>query len=66
MRPLPNSSNFSILMLEALGCSMKNRILLKKEKDGSRRASIFGALITKLGGDKTKIKDVVHDLTPEI
>ena len=65
LRALPNSSMFSDQMAKTLGrlMSSANSLKIKSSRSG---ATILGAPIYTLGGDRIQIKDNVYDLTPEI
>ena len=65
LRALPNSSMFSDQMTKTLGrlMSSANSLKIKSSRSG---ATILGAPIYTLGGDRIQIKDNVYDLTPEI
>ena len=65
LRALPNSSMFNDQMTKTLGrlMSSANSLKIKSTPSG---ATILGVPIYTIGGDAIKIKDNVHDLTPEI
>ena len=63
---LSNSSNFSKLMKEKLRSLMKSQNSLRIDQDYSGWASIFGVLVSPLGGQELELHGNVFDLTPEI
>ena len=65
IRALPNSSIFSELMANTLGSLMSSSNSLRVRASFSG-ASILGVPIYTLGGDKLRIRDNDHELTPEI
>ena len=65
LRALPNSSMFSDQMKKTLGRLMSSANSLKINTTPSG-ATILGAPISTLGGNRIQIKDIVYDLTPEI
>ena len=66
LKPLPNSSNFSISMRQMLGSLMKSRNSLKITQDDFGQAKFLGIPIQISLGNIIKIKDIIYDLTPEI
>ena len=65
-RALPISNKFSIHMTETLVALMNSRNSMKLIQEGSGRASILKTPIYTKAGDRLRIKDNNHDLTPEI
>ena len=63
IRALPNSSNFSISVIESLGSLLKSHNSLKLSQDEMGRETILG---TFMGGDDIKIGNNVYNITPEI
>ena len=60
----PNSSIFSELMTKTIGSLMSSSNSLRIKPSPSD-ATILGVPITTLGGDKLRIRDTDHKLTPE-
>ena len=65
-RALPNSNEFSTLMMETLGALMNSKNSLKLIPDDSGRASFLEVPINTLGGDRIQVKGNVYDLTPDL
>ena len=65
IRAFPNIKQFSTAMTEILGALMSSKKSLKLKKDDSIRGSILGTTIFTFAGGRKRIKDNIHDLTPE-